>query len=287
MSWTLYRLVFRLRSPLHVGWGKIGNVQRTRPYLTGRSFWGGLTMRLTRLRHGRAGPVSDSALYRAVGDELNRTLAWTYFYPALRRDGDVRVHWPWTEARDFAPRFLGSYSSTALVYPHQAAAEATLHEVEFISPHTLERETQPVYLAGYVFARGDAADDWRDACRLLQFGGERSYGWGDVALHTLEPQASVALFDDAATFQGDGARPRLSVPANGRLLAHTRPARARLAGDVEPLVGREWRSNNAANRHSGAHVEYSGIFLSPGGTALTATSFTVEPYGLWQAEGQA
>lgn len=286
MNWTLYRLVFRLRSPLHVGWGKIGNVQRTRPYLTGRSFWGGLTMRLTRLRHGRNGPVNESAAYQAVGDELNRTLAWTYFYPALRQDGATRVHWPWTEAGDFAPRFLSSYGSTALVYPNQAAAEATLHEVEFISPHTLEQATQPVYLAGYVFAHSDAADDWRAACRLLQFGGERSYGWGDVAVAALEPLSSAELFDDAATFDGRGPRPRLSVPANGRLLAHTHPAGAQLAGNVEPLVGREWRSGNASNRHSGAHVEYSGIFLSPGGTALTATSFVVDPFGLWRAEGQ-
>lgn len=285
MSWTLYRLVFRLRSPLHVGWGKIGNVQRTRPYLTGRSFWGGLTMRLTRLRHGPAGPVSDSAAYRAVGDELNRTLAWTYFYPALRDGADVRVYWPWAAAGDFAPRFLGSYGSTALAYPHQAASEATLHEVEFISPHTLEQETQPVYLAGYVFAHDDAADDWRAACRLLQFGGERSYGWGDVALETLELQSPAALFDNAATFDGDGPRPRLNVPAGGRLLAHTHPDGARLAGDVEPLVGREWRSGNTTNRHSGAHVEYSGIFLSPGSTALSATRIVVEPFGLWRADG--
>jgi hypothetical protein len=48
MNWIGYRVVFRLRSPLHIGWRKAGNVQVTRPYLTGRSFWGALTERLVR-----------------------------------------------------------------------------------------------------------------------------------------------------------------------------------------------------------------------------------------------
>jgi hypothetical protein len=44
----MYHLVLRLRSPLHIGWNKTGNVQRTRSYVTGRNLWGALTMRLTR-----------------------------------------------------------------------------------------------------------------------------------------------------------------------------------------------------------------------------------------------
>ena len=48
MTWTAYRVVFKLRSPMHIGCGKVGNVQRTRPYVIGRNFWGALTMRLTR-----------------------------------------------------------------------------------------------------------------------------------------------------------------------------------------------------------------------------------------------
>lgn len=285
MTWTLHHVVFRLRSPLHAGRSKVGNVQRTHPYLPGRPFWGGLTMRLTRLRHLNHGPADDSALYRAVGDEIQEKLAWTCFFPALEADGTYVVQWPWAAAEGFARRFLNSYASTALVYPQQAAAEATLHEVEFISPHTIEESPRPVFLAGYVFSRYDAANDWRDACRYLQFGGERGYGWGDVRLVSItEPPAGDGLFAGAASIDVTGDRPVAHVEAGGHVPAHSLPAGGRIGGLLEPLVGREWRTNNPRNRHSGAYVEYTGFFLMPGATALEDTRFTVGHFGLWSPE---
>lgn len=286
MNWTAYQLVFRLQAPLHVGWGKIGNLQRTRSYLSGRAFWGALVMRLTRDRHGAAGPVTDSTLYQAVSAELLDNLAWSYFYLALRADETWQMQWPWAKAEHFEHHFLRSYASTALVYPQQAAAETTLHEVEYISPTSLDGRAQPVYLCGYVFSRTDAAADWQQTCRSLQFGGERSYGWGRVHLETLEPLPGVGtLFDGEAQVTNlDGARPELQVRANGHLLAHVAPFGERLVGPVEPLVGREWRSTNTVNRHSGAHVAYNGFYLQPGAQANEATRFSIGPLGIWQAE---
>ena len=45
MAWRAYKIVLRLRSPLHIGRGKVGNLQRTRPYVAGRNLWGALTAR--------------------------------------------------------------------------------------------------------------------------------------------------------------------------------------------------------------------------------------------------
>ena len=36
MTWEAYAVVWRLKSPLHAGRGKVGNLQLTRPYVTGR-----------------------------------------------------------------------------------------------------------------------------------------------------------------------------------------------------------------------------------------------------------
>lgn len=49
--WQWYQLILRLLTPTHISWNKIGNVQRTRPYITGRALWGALTARLTRDQH--------------------------------------------------------------------------------------------------------------------------------------------------------------------------------------------------------------------------------------------
>jgi hypothetical protein len=49
MAWQVYRLIFRLDTPLHVGQRGWGMIQRTRPYLMGKNLWAATTARLTRV----------------------------------------------------------------------------------------------------------------------------------------------------------------------------------------------------------------------------------------------
>ena len=276
MNWIGYRVVFRLRSPLHIGWRKAGNVQVTRPYLTGRSFWGALTERLARDTAAQKGQkATTSNDYHESGHQVNEYLAFTYFYPALQSGNDYQVVWPWDDERTFRRRFLSSYQSTALVYPEHSAAEGSLHEIEFLSPHTLDT-ADPVYLIGYVFAHKDCSLPWHDALTRLQFGGERGYGWGKVELVRLEND------DNVFGYQIDciGRRPVITVPKGERLLAHTKPDQAMIAGEVEPLVGREWHTNSGA----GAFITHFGVVYALGGRVKSERRFAVESFGLWQKQ---
>jgi hypothetical protein len=272
MNWIGYRVVFRLHSPLHIGWRKVGNVQVTRPYLTGRSFWGALTARLARDTAGQTATNSND--YQAIGEQVNKMLAFTYFYPALQSGCNYQVVWPWDDERTFRRRFLSSYQSTALVYPEHSAAEGSLHEIEFLSPHTLDT-ADPVYLIGYVFAHKDCSLPWHDALTRLQFGGERGYGWGKTELVSLEKT------DDAfsCTVDCSGRRPVITVPQDKRLLAHTKPDQIMIAGEVEPLVGREWHTNNGA----GQSLSFTGIMYVPGSRVLSEKQrFTMGNFGIWK-----
>lgn len=279
--WQAFEVILRLRSPLHIGWGKVGNLQRTRPYVTGRALWGALTMRLTRNAAQGHGPATDSCKYRQIGEQVNQCLAFTYFYPALKFGNDYQVAWPWENEGLFRRRFLSSYQSTALSYPQQSAAEGMLHEVEFISPHTLDTG-QPVFLKGYIFVKEGCNLAWQSVLHRLQLGGERGYGWGNVALVTTSQYNSNDLFNGAATFQGNGDRPVISVPQNGRLLAHAQAKDMAIAGDVEPLVGREWRSDNQQQRYAGQHVEFSGLCFVPGSTTQQHPKYEVMALGIWR-----
>lgn len=281
MSWNVYQVVLRLRSPLHIGCGKMGNLQRTRPYVTGRVLWGALTMRLTRDAAQGRGPATDSRAYRGVGEQVHQSLAFTYFYPALKSGDDYRVAWPWENESLFRRRFLSSYAGTALAYPQQAAAEGMLHEVEFIAPHTLDTGV-PVFLKGYVFEKQGCILDWQPALRRLQMGGERGYGWGSVELVNTSQSADEQLFDGLATFRGDDDVPMIHLPADGRLLAHTLAGDLPVTGAVEPLVGREWRSDNARRRYAGQHVECTGVCFTPGSLVRRELDFAVQNFGLWQ-----
>jgi len=282
MSWQAYEVILRLRSPLHSGWRKVGNLQMTRPYVTGRMLWGALTMRLTRDAFQRRGAAIDSREYQELGEKVHKSLTFTYFYPALKSNNGYQVVCPWEDESTFRRRFLSSYQSTALSYPQHSAAEGMLHEVEFISPRTLDTG-EDVFLKGYIFEREGCDLNWQSALERLQIGGERGYGWGDVELVDVPQSADERLFDGLATFKGDGDIPVIHLPTDGRLLAHTLAANLSVAGDVEPLVGREWRSNDARRRYAGQYVAFSDICFTPGSVVHQALDFAVLNFGIWQA----
>lgn len=281
MTWTAYRIVFKLKSPMHIGCGKVGNVQRTRPYVTGRVFWGALTMRLT--RHATSGSATDSKQYKTFGDTVNSHLAFTYFYPAIAKlqenhSKGYEIAFPWDNESQFRHRSLSSYASTALVYPQQAADEGLLHEVEFLSPRTLD-EGKQVYLIGYVFEKEGCTLQWQDACKRLQMGGERGYGWGDVECVEIKPPENHDLFEEQATFNGGGDSPIIQAE---RLLAHASSTGITATGEIEPLVGREWRSYNTTNRYAGQHIEKFGdICWIPGSVVERSLDFVIRDFGIW------
>ncbi len=284
MAWQTYQVVFRLRTPTHIGWGKVGNLQRTRPYVTGRVMWGALTMRLTRNAAGAHGLAPDAAAYQRMGAAVHQALGTTYFYPATEAQGTYQIAWPWEHPQRFRYRFLSSYSSTALSYPQQSAATGMLHEVEFLTPQTLD-SGEPVFLVGYVFVADGGGLNWQAACQRLQVGGERGYGWGDLELVCCQP-ADEELFAGRVRFNGEGERPILYLRAAhdtpGSLLAHTYAHNLAASGEIEPLVGREWRSNNARYRYAGQHVSLAGICFAPGSTVDQPLTVVVEPAGMWR-----
>ena len=285
MAWKGYKVIFRLRSTLHVGWGKVGNIQRTRPYITGRVLWGALTMRLTRdMAHGGSA-ATDSRAYQRVGDDVNRTLAFTYFYPALKSESGYKVEWPWSDENGFRHRFLSSYASTALSYPEQSAETGMLHEVEFISPNALDNG-QSVFLQGYIFEQDGCTLVWRDACTRMQIGGERGYGWGAIDCVHCDELDGSDIYDGLAVLNDSSVRPTIHLSALAkapcRLLAHTKLTDISAEGNIEPLVGREWRSNNRHYRYAGQHVAFNHVCFTPGSVIREPMTFRIGPYGIWE-----
>lgn len=78
MTWKVYKVVFQMESPLHSGWLKVGNIQRTRLYVTGRMMWGALTANITRIIGGN---------YSRVGEAVKKYLITSYFFPAFDENG--------------------------------------------------------------------------------------------------------------------------------------------------------------------------------------------------------
>jgi len=268
MAWTHYRLKFRLLSPLHVGYRRVGNLMQTRSYVPGKNLWAALTARLTRDHHDG----SRGSEYRRIGDLVQEHFRFGYLWPSLNGESP---YFPW-EHDDFDYLFLNSYASTALDYDRSAALEGQLRETEFLTPRT--RTDEPVYLTGDLWVQEEPPTElsaWKEALEQVQLGGERGYGWGRMTLATdlSQPDEQVD--------------PTLSLQAEQRITAHalavdTDGARAvpHIRGPVEPLLG--WERDNT---QSGCtwRLSTAVIVYTPGATAVEALRVTVGPFGIWEA----
>lgn len=273
--WNLYRIVLRLRSPLHVGYLKVGNLMRTRPYVLGKTIWGALTAALA--LHQFKGNFGEAQ------NEVKSYLAFSYFYPALEPDEPL---WPcYTEkglrygekqmpAAEFERRLISVYGSTALDYSCNAAAVGSLHEVEFLSPYDLY---EPVYLVGYIFERQDNKLQWREILGNIRLGGERKYGWGKICVEQYSKQ-NTELF--GLEVELGEKRPQVRVKADQHVLAHTLVNAIKAIGSIEPLVGRE---THEAARCGESFAQNIPICWAPGALLQADYTLQIDPHGIWQA----
>jgi hypothetical protein len=286
MAWQRYTLIFRLLSPLHIGYRKVGNLMQTRPYVPGKVLWAALTARLTRdFDNG-----SDGQRYIDIGKAVNGHFRFGYLYPALPDEpkkeveaaADVTVHYPWGDPL-FDYRFLSSYAGTALNYDYQSAEEGTLREVEFIRPHARPvsgAEVAPqVYLVGDLYVEaswknGSPLQNWQKTFEHIQLGGERHYGWGRVQLvsdlqNPLSEEAKIKLEN------GD------KIPAHALAVdPDGHKAVTGVTGAVEPLVG--WERDNESTARKW-RVSQATICYVPGAEVTAETTFSIGTYGIWEA----
>ncbi len=180
-QWASHPLVLRVKSPIHIGWRKTGNLMQTRPYVPARVVLGAWTAILTqRLGLNRLGWQG----YRAVGETLNALFRVSYFYPAIEENNTLQIRFFWEDPERFAFQFLGSTLRTALD-PSGIAAEGGVFEVEHLLPHT--RDTgKPVYLVGCVWIRFDGNDHMENLMNV-----------GDIIRRNLEHQVQHGQLDSS------------------------------------------------------------------------------------------
>ena len=293
-SWTHYHLVFRLESPLHIGWRKTGNLMQTRRYVPGKVLWGALTARLVQM----AGQGHNGGAYLQVGEALKDCFRFGYLWPAhAQKDANEQwqppqsPHFTWQEptieAWDYL--YLNGTARTALEAREHVASEGMLHQIEYIAPYT--REGAPVYLVGDLWVKGDLeacvtteiedaslserVQRWEEALTALQLGGERGYGWGKVCLldDGLRVEQRISWGEgwewrETAHNGGIGillatrekepvAIPTHALAADFSDGERTERAFSDLSGPIEPWVGWEYTAN-------GYRVSTARILYEPG-----------------------
>ncbi|MDW8069239.1 MAG: hypothetical protein RML46_10015 [Anaerolineae bacterium] len=276
----MFKVTYELRSPLHIGYHKVGNVQRTRPYIPARNLWGAVTEALT--RRGFAAHGAQTGDYRAVGDWVKTHCGFGYWFI---EEGQMMLtpHYKHGElkygllaAADFERRYLNVWVSTALEPAMTSAAAGTLHEVEFIAPYTSDGTRTRI--GGLIFLDPEAQrylgneDAWRAWLDSLQVGGERRYGFGQLRLSQFQPETG-------AGWQLNAARPRTTIRAGDPLPAHAFADGMQARGQIEPLVGRETRDDST---HFGRTLTPAQMCWAPGAILLADKTFEVTETGIWR-----
>lgn len=278
MSWQKYDLVFRLQSPLHIGWRKTSNLMQTRGYVMGKNLWAALTARLT----CQTGEGDNGQAYVETGKAVQTCFRFSYLYPALKRKNNERenndgyeIWYPWCEGFDYL--FLNSYTSTAVDSTTKSATEGLLHDTEYVAPFArnddpFTRNDAPVYLKGYCYVQNtESVQGWQKALGKLQVGGERGYGWGRLKLMEGYPQPT-----------GEPTDKPISEIINGRVTAHLKADSATgVTGPIEPLLG--WQRNNEKDRRSKWHLSQAMVCYEPGSSVTQPTPPTLyisSEYGL-------
>ena len=310
MTWKCFRLVFRLETPLHIGYGaKLGIIDRTRYYVPGKTFWGAVVSKLAQKSCGN---------FESLKKFVKENLIFSYFYLSTDKEGS-QIYIPrYTEeglkygdmnVEEFESKFITSYLSTSIDKSFGKAEEGSLHEIELIKNKLNNKD---IFLIGYLFVRENSGVRLEncsiflniegDKCFLnkekgwelfgliknLQIGGERNYGFGKIVLENvkLENHNKIELYNTkikADLSESNG----ISITSNEEYIAlsHIKITGLKfihLKGRLEPLITREWSEKGA-----GQNINFNGICLAPGSVFKIEKKQKIKigSYGIWQING--
>ncbi len=294
MKWKCYKLVYKVFSPVHIGYRKLGIIQQTRYYIPGKVIWGCLTSNFTRIFYS----TPNIKNYESVGKLMKTKILPSYFFPSLEMNVDNVFIPRFTEnglkykdvsLYEFEKIFISSFIQTAINTSTFTSEDKTLHETEFFIPHSKGENSKQVFFIGHIFMQNDIkyknkTIGWNSGdLELLNIleqifaGGERTYGFGRMKLQKKMSCEVSKLFEYQLSLQND--LPKVRVGPKEQITAHLEINKFKdvLYGDIEPLVGREWSKEKGAGRK----LSKAKICYVPGTTIERETTFNIGEHGIW------
>jgi len=296
MRWQVYEWNFRLKSPLHIGFHKIMHFFKTRPYVPGKILWAALTAKLT--------PMLGINDYKKVGEFLKKIIRFGYLYPYveeklyLLKYTEEGLKFGSLSQNEFEKRFISSMASAAIEHESLTAEEGMLHEVEFISPYTID-DGKPVYLKGLFWLREFSEDGFAiskknngitiahnievdfksQLANRFEIGGERKYGFGLVELKELNEISTHEFNGWSGKWREENEEVCISINSDNFIWSHVLHSNnLNIKGHIEPLVGREWEATKGAGRKLTSH----GLFWSPGSILCEDRTLKITEFGFWE-----
>lgn len=299
MTWSLFRWVWRLESPLYIGMPPAGSLNRTRVYVPARAIWGALTAELAR----QEAPNGQKPDYECVGEDLKKSYRFTYLYPAKQANDTWHVWLPtyrdghglsWARDghadvvgdRQFRQRLLSTRPGTSIDATTDSAEDGSLRETECIEARWRDERGEdagPVAMVGYVFIRAAKAHDESsperrrlDGVDAVFVGGDTRYGLGRLRRVAFDVVKQGGLFGSEVNLDVEEPEVELStVWAHAHDVASHARGGVSLRGALELLGGWDHRSIR--------RVDQALPLWQPGSCATTPIRWSIGADGLWRA----
>lgn len=287
MGWKRVDVIFRLKTPLHIGYLPSGGtvIAPTRYYVTGRNLWGAFTKKATECLFHAPRPSH----YQGTGKKVRESFRFTHFFVC---DGKTIYVPVYTErglrygdiasigVLEFEHRFIGSIVLTAIQHTEGTAKDESLHEIEFIKDRYLDEdgEIRNTRLIGCIWIKdgsrlpsetgekdvrisenGIFVDDFNLIEEMI-FGGERNYGFGLVEGESV-CRGKFKINDHS------NEDIRIVVEKNNPIFFHLEyDNNIPFEGNIELLSGREYPQDSASEcfERPGLCPVRPRYFFSPG-----------------------
>ncbi|NLT94281.1 MAG: hypothetical protein GXW85_01915 [Clostridia bacterium] len=253
--------------------------------------------------------------YKKVGEFLKTAMRFGYFYLWVKKNDSVLIPRYTDEGlkfgslkdeeilqNEFAKKYITSQASAAIEANSFTAEEGMLHEVEFISPYTLD-EGKPVFFRGLLWV-AEISDDnlsiadlqeddfiirysnksikFSELAKNLQVGGERKYGFGLLKMEGKPKKEGSNDFISLGyngTWKEKNGEVYISIREKDPIWSHVKnTSDLKIKGEVELFIGRDWSDKGA-----GRELNVCGLCWSPGSILLEEKSFKItRDFGLWE-----
>lgn len=275
MKWEMYRWVWILKSPVHLGISPAGMINRTRLYIPARTIWGSLTAEISRNE-----PNFREDIYDQIGQELQDKVRFTYLYPA-QWEGNTWLAWlpdysnglKWQcertslSEREFRKKILFSIAATAIEPSSDTVEEGTLREMEIVQNYWRDNieQSSPLAFVGYVFFTDSLIKDKVFKIKEIFVGADIRYGFGRLFLSSLDRDDSCFGKDVVL----DRDEPHITTDI---VFAHVKSEGTDLKGAMELL--QFWDKNR---------FSIHGLAWCPGSRVKEKSlTFKIAQNGIWE-----
>lgn len=310
--WKKIDAVFRLKSPLHIGYMsfEVFVASPTRYYVPGRNFWGAITKRITEFLYDK--PARDN--YKGIGRKVMENFRFSYFYvydgktiyfPQYTNKGLVYGDNNRRITRsEFERRFIRSFVSTA-IDTTGTAKDKSLHELEFINNNFRDEDgnVKNTKIIGCIWLKEEAKVNGEKVLLKLNegifikefnvieeliLGGESKYGFGHVVMESIKK----VEFPNLLPFKCENPE-RMEIRENEFLPAHLKYKKSlHFRGNIEPLTGRGYYDPKTLEKYGdrgkgdqedkneetkpGKMISFPEYYFSPGTTIFDDGNFRVK-----------